>query len=74
VLPWPQERQDRHYSDAGHRCKQRYKDEFIGRVCAKCEEGGEASDGGCVGGAGVTHGDGGDINFRAMSVAVESVG
>jgi hypothetical protein len=31
------------------------------KVGAQCEEGGEASDGGCVGGAGATHDNGGDI-------------
>jgi hypothetical protein len=40
----------------------------------ECEQRGEASDGGRVGGAGATHDDGEDVNFSARQVAAESVG
>jgi hypothetical protein len=45
-----------------------------GPVCAECEEGGEASDGGCLGGAGAAHDDGTDVNFSTSSLTSESVG
>jgi hypothetical protein len=46
----------------------------IVKVGAQCEEGGEASDGGCVGGAGATHDNGGNIYVITWSVSAESVG
>jgi hypothetical protein len=40
----------------------------------ECEEGGEASDGGCVGGANTAHDEGEDVNFSTWPVTAESVG
>jgi hypothetical protein len=44
------------------------------RVCAECEDGGKASDGGCVGGADASHGDGEDVDFNTGPVVAESIG
>jgi hypothetical protein len=42
--------------------------------CAECEEGGEASDGGCVGRAGAARDDGENANVITRPVTSESVG
>jgi hypothetical protein len=44
------------------------------RFCAECEEGGEASDGGCVGLAGATRDDGEGVILSATPLVAESVG
>jgi hypothetical protein len=51
-----------------------FKGEFIGGVGAECEEGREASDGGCVGGAGTAHDDGENVNAITWPLTTESVG
>jgi hypothetical protein len=50
-----------------------FGDEFVRGVDAECEEGGEGSDGGCVGGAGAAHNDGKDVNSSTWPVTAESV-
>jgi hypothetical protein len=46
-----------------------FRDEFIMRVLVECEEGGEALDNGCVGGAGATHDDEKDVYLSTRPMA-----
>jgi hypothetical protein len=55
-------------------CQGVFRNDIIGRVCAQWEEGGEASAGGCVGGAGATRDDGEDVSLSVILVVAESVG
>jgi hypothetical protein len=51
-----------------------FRDKFISGVGAECEEGGEASGGGCVWGACATHDDGADADVITWPVSAESAG